>query len=154
MGVKMKLTPLVEHIRGRRIILVDDSIVRATTTKQIVRLLFDAGAREVHVRITAPPIKWPCFYGIDMCSKKELAAARMTIEEIRAHVGATTLGYLSIMGAVGAVGKPKDDFCLACFNGDYPIPVPGDFDKNPFEKPLEVGAIAAVNSGQGTLFDG
>lgn len=153
MGVKMKLTPLQEHIRGERVILVDDSIVRATTTKQIVRLLFEAGAREVHVRITAPPIMWPCFYGIDMCSKKELAAARMTIEEIRAHVGATSLGYLSVNGVVEAVGKPKDNFCLACFNGDYPIPIPKDFDKNPFESPVEVGAMSAVNSSQGALFD-
>src|SRR5512141_3255043 len=104
MGVRMKLTPLIEHIQGQRIVLVDDSIVRATTTKQIVRLLFEAGAREVHVRITAPPIMFPCFYGIDMCSRGELAAARMTIPEICAHVGATSLGYLSIQGAVDAVG--------------------------------------------------
>jgi len=152
-GVKMKLTPLEEHIRGQNVILVDDSIVRATTTKQIVRLLFEAGAKEVHVRITAPPIKWPCFYGIDMCTKHELAAANMSIEEIRVHVGATSLGYLSIAGAVAAVGKPKHNFCLACFDGDYPIPVPDDFDKNPFETPLELGALTAVNSGQNSLFD-
>lgn len=152
-GVKMKLTPLVEHIQGKRVVLVDDSIVRATTTKQIVRLLFEAGATEVHVRITAPPIKWPCFYGIDMCTKRELAAANMTIDEIRDHVGATTLGYLSINSAVQSVGKPKNNFCLACFNGEYPIPVPNDFSKNPFETPPEVGAFAAVNAGQGALFD-
>jgi amidophosphoribosyltransferase len=153
MGVRMKLTPLVEHIKGQRIVLVDDSIVRATTTRQIVRLLFEAGAAEVHVRITAPPIKWPCFYGIDMCSKRELAAANMTIEQIREHVGATSLGYLSIKGAVEAVGKPENHFCLACFNGSYPIPVPDNFEKDPFELPPEVGALAAVHSSQGTLFD-
>lgn len=144
MGVKLKLTPLVEHIRGQRIVIVDDSIVRATTTKQIVRLLFEAGATEVHLRITAPPIKWPCFYGIDMCSKKELAAARMTIDEIREHVGATSLGYLSIKGVVKAVGKPHDQFCLACFSGDYPLAVPEDMERNPYESTCEVGAMTAV----------
>ena len=151
MGVRMKLTPLVEHIRGKRIVLVDDSIVRATTTTQIVRLLFEAGAVEVHVRITAPPIQWPCFYGIDMCRKDQLAAARMTIEEIRRHVGATSLGYLSIKGVVAAVGRPKDEFCLACFSGDYPIPVPEDIERDPFEAEVEVGAMSAVNAGQPSL---
>ncbi|MFQ3586042.1 MAG: amidophosphoribosyltransferase [Fimbriimonadaceae bacterium] len=148
MGVRMKLTPLVDHIAGQRVILVDDSIVRATTTKQIVKLLFEAGAKEIHVRITAPPIKWPCFYGIDMCSRGELAAARMTIDEIRDHVGATSLGYLSIPGAVRAVGKTDRSFCLACFNGDYPIPVPDSLRKDAFERPPDVGAITSVASGQ------
>lgn len=149
-GVRMKLTPLVPHIRGQRVVLVDDSIVRATTTKQIVKLLFEAGAKEVHVRITAPPIKWPCFYGIDMCSKKELAAARMTIDEIRVHIGATTLGYLSIPGVVRAVGRPENEFCLACFSGDYPLPVPDDVQRNPFES-HDVGSMAAVNTSQPEL---
>jgi amidophosphoribosyltransferase len=150
-GVRMKLTPLVPVIRGQRIILVDDSIVRATTTKQIVRLLFEAGAKEIHVRITAPPIKWPCFYGIDMCSKDELAAARMTLDEIRDHIGATSLGYLSIPGAVRAVGRPEGEFCLACFNGDYPIPVPEEVGRDPFEGGVEVGRMAAVNKSQPEL---
>ncbi len=152
-GVRMKLTPLVEHIRGKRVVLVDDSIVRATTTKQIVRMLREAGAREVHVRITAPPIKWPCFYGIDMASKGELAAARMTIPEIREHLGATSLGYLSIEGAVRAVGRPMDNFCLACFNGHYPISVPEELRKDAFERPPDVGQLAAVSSGQPKLPD-
>lgn len=153
LGVRMKLTPLAEHIRGKRIVLVDDSIVRATTTTQIVKLLFDSGAVEVHVRITAPPIKWPCFYGIDMCSRGELAAARMTVPEIERHVGATSLGYLSIEGAVRAVGRPTGDFCLACFNGDYPIPVPDDVGKSAFEQPAEVGELTTVVRGQLPLFD-
>jgi amidophosphoribosyltransferase len=153
MGVRMKLTPLEEHIRGKRIILVDDSIVRGTTTKQIVRLMFDAGATEVHVRITAPPIKWPCFYGIDMASKGELAAARLTIQELCEHLGATSLGYLSIQGAVDAVGKPSDNFCLACFNGDYPISVPGPLRKHAFDEPPEVGEMAALVRGQFLLLD-
>ncbi len=153
MGVRMKLTPLVGHIEGQRVVLVDDSIVRATTTKQIVRLLFEAGAKEVHVRITAPPIKFPCFYGIDMASKGELAAARMSIPEICAYVGATSLGYLSIEGAVGAVGKGKDHFCLACFSGEYPIPVPASLSKHAFDQPPEVGQMAAVAGGQLKLLD-
>lgn len=150
-GVRMKLTPLVPVIRGQRIILVDDSIVRATTTRQIVRLLFEAGAKEIHVRITAPPIKWPCFYGIDMCSKDELAAARMTLDEIREHIGATSLGYLSITGAVKAVGRPEGEFCLACFNGDYPIPIPDEVERHPFDGSVELGHIAAVNKSQPEL---
>lgn len=148
LGVRMKLTPMIEHIKDQRVVLVDDSIVRGTTTKQIVKLLFEAGAKEVHVRITAPPIKFPCFYGIDMASKGELAAAVMTVEELCAYVGATSLGYLSIPGAVAAVGKDKGDFCLACFSGDYPIPVPTDLKKHAFDDPPEVGELAAVAGGQ------
>lgn len=143
MGVRMKLTPLVEHIAGKRVVLVDDSIVRGTTTKQIVRMLFESGAAQVHVRITAPPIKHPCFYGIDMASKGELAAAKMTIEELRRELGATTLGYLSIEGAVDAVGQPTDNFCLACFSGNYPVPIPVELEKHAFEDPPEVGEMAA-----------
>lgn len=143
MGVRMKLTPLVEHIKGQRVVLVDDSIVRGTTTKQIVKLLFESGAREVHVRITAPPILHPCFYGIDMASRGELAAACMTIPELCEYIGATTLGYLSIDGAVDAVGKDRSHFCLACFNGQYPIPVPKEVKKHAFDDPPEVGQMAA-----------
>lgn len=152
-GVRMKLTPLVEHIAGQRIVLVDDSIVRATTTTQIVRLMFEAGAKEVHVRITAPPITHPCFYGIDMASRDELAAARMTVKEIERHLSATSLGYLSIEGAVRATGRGRDHFCLACFNGDYPIQVPSDVEARRSEKRQDVGQLAAVASGQRSLFD-
>ena len=151
-GVRMKLSPIEDHIRGKKLIVVDDSIVRATTTKQIVKLLFDCGAEEVHVRITAPPIVNPCFYGIDMAKRNELAAAIMTIEEIRAHLGATTLGYLSIDGAVKAVGKPKDHFCLACFNGDYPIGVDEELVKDAAESD-PVGTMSGVRTGQMALFD-
>lgn len=150
MGVRLKLTPMREQIEGKRLVLVDDSIVRATTTKQIVRLLFDNGATEVHVRITAPPIKHPCFYGIDMASRGELAAAKWSLDEIRDHIGATSLGYLSPEGAVAAVGKSRDQFCLACFTGEYPIPVPDQVQKDLFEKP-KVGAFATVRSGQALL---
>ncbi len=151
MGVRMKLTPLVEHIKGKRIVLVDDSIVRGTTTKQIVKLLFESGATEVHVRITAPPIKFPCFYGIDMASKGELASAVMTLEELEKHVGATSLRFLSIEGAVEAAGQGKTEFCLACFNGNYPIPVPESLSKEAFDAPNHVGEIATISREQPAL---
>lgn len=133
MGVRMKLSPIREHIEGKRIVLVDDSIVRATTTNKIVRLMRESGASEVHVRITAPPIKHPCFYGIDMAHETELAAAKWSIEEIRQHLGADSLGYLSINAAVEAVGRPKNQFCLACFNGDYPIRIDAGTSKEAFD---------------------
>lgn len=153
LGVKMKLTPLEEHIEGKRLVLVDDSIVRGTTTKKIVRLLMEAGAKEVHVRITAPPIKFPCFYGIDMASKGELAAARMTIDELREYVDATSLGFLSIEGAAQAAGNGKNGFCLACFNGEYPLKVPFEMSKHAFDDPPDVGQMAAVGTGQLRLID-
>lgn len=146
MGVRMKLTPLVDHIRDQRVVLVDDSIVRGTTTKQIVKLLFESGAKEVHVRITAPPIKFPCFYGIDMASKGELAAAKMTIAELCEHLGATSLGFLSIEGAARSVGKSQGHFCLACFNGDYPIPVTEEMSKHAFDDPPEVGQMSTITA--------
>jgi amidophosphoribosyltransferase len=154
MGVRMKLTPLVEHLRGQRVVLVDDSIVRGTTTKQIVKLVFESGAKEVHVRITAPPIEFPCFYGIDMASRSELAAARMNLKELEAYIGCTSLGFLSIDGAVSAVGtRGKENFCLACFNGDYPIPVPENLTKNALDRSPQGGDAAAVASGQLVLLD-
>ena len=153
-GVQMKLTPLIDHIKGQRVVLVDDSIVRGTTTKQIVKLMFDSGALEVHVRITAPPIKYPCFYGIDMASKGELAAARMTIPELADYIGATSLGYLSIAGAVKSVVDDESKFCLACFNGDYKIPVPSDLKKHAFDDPPDVGEMSGVPvRGQFPLFE-
>lgn len=153
MGVRMKLTPLEDHIRGQRVVLVDDSIVRGTTTKQIVKMLFETGAKEVHVRITAPPIKFPCFYGIDMASKGELAAAVMSIPSLCEYLGATSLGYLSIEGAVEAVGRENGRFCLACFNGKYPISIPADMSKHAFDDPPEVGQMAALANGQLRLID-
>lgn len=143
-GVRMKLSPIVEQIRGKRLVLVDDSIVRGTTTKQIVKILFDSGAKEVHVRITAPPIKFPCFYGIDMASKGELIAAVKTHEEICQSIGATSLGYLSVPGAVRAVREDGEGFCLACFTGNYPLPVPENLTKEAFEFPPDVGNFASA----------
>ena len=123
-GVRMKLMPIKEALAGKRIVMVDDSIVRGTTTGQVVKLLFDAGAAEVHVRITAPPVQYPCFYGIDMANQQDLVAASHSVEEIRQMIGATSLGYLSLGGVARAIGIDGDKFCRACFDGEYPIEVP------------------------------
>ena len=130
-GVTIKLNPLREVVRGRRLTVVDDSIVRGNTTKQIVALLHRAGAQEVHLRISAPPIYHPCFYGIDTQIEKELIAATHTVEEIRTFVGADSLGYLSIGGVLRALDLPYDRFCFACFDGNYPEPVPYDAEVLP-----------------------
>ncbi len=128
-GVKLKLNPLPDAIRGRRLVVVDDSIVRGTTTRQIVQALREAGAAEVHVRITCPPIGWPCFYGIDMSTRSELVASDLSIDEVCAFIGADSLGYLSLEAMVAATGSPKGDFCRACFDGEYPIPIPREAGK-------------------------
>jgi amidophosphoribosyltransferase len=125
LGVKMKLAPLKEAVRGKRIVVVDDSIVRGTTTGPEISLLRDAGAREIHLRINCPPIKWGCFYGVDTSAgRDELIAARMSVEEIRQQLGADTLEYLNMKNLIAAVGLPKNNFCTACFDNQYPIPVP------------------------------
>ena len=131
-GVRMKLSTLRENLVGKRVVMVDDSIVRGTTTGQIVKLIREAGATEVHVRISSPPVKWPCFYGIDMADQKDLIAARMSTEEIRQHIGADSLGYLSVDGLAHAIGIGEDRFCGACFTGRYPIDVPKDLQVSKF----------------------
>ena len=128
-GVRLKFNPLPELLEGRKVAVVDDTIVRGTTNRPVVSMLRKAGAKEVHVRITAPPIISPCFFGIDMGSRWELIAGRMSIDEIREHIGADSLGFLSVEGLIEAVGLPKDKFCLACFTGEYPMPVPLQLDK-------------------------
>jgi amidophosphoribosyltransferase len=137
-GVTMKLNPLREVVRDKRLTVVDDSIVRGTTTKQIVALLRRAGAQEVHVRISAPPIYHPCFYGIDTQVETELIAATHSVEEIRSFIGADSLGYLSIRGVLAALDLPYDRFCFACFDGNYPEPVPYDAASRKFvlEEPV------------------
>lgn len=129
LGVKLKFNPLREVLAGKRVVLVDDSIVRGTTTPQVIKLVRKAGAKEVHMRVCAPPIRYPCFFGVDMATRWELIAAQKTIPEIRDFIGADSLGYLSIEGLIKAVALPKDIFCLACFTGDYPIPVQIEMDK-------------------------
>jgi amidophosphoribosyltransferase len=123
-GIRLKLNPLKHAIAGKRLVVVDDSIVRGNTTRKLVRLLREAGALEVHMRITSPPVVWPCFYGIDTDTQDQLIGSSHTVEEIREHIGADSLAYLSLDGMVGAAGADKDRFCLACFNGDYPVDIP------------------------------
>ncbi|MGC9323363.1 MAG: amidophosphoribosyltransferase [Desulfomonilia bacterium] len=128
LDVKVKLNPVSGVLQQRRVVLVDDSIVRGTTMRQIVRLLRDKGAREVHVRISSPPIRFPCFYGIDISKRAELIAGYQTIGEIRDYLEADSLGYLTIPGLLSTVDDPQN-YCTACFTGEYPTPVPENFDK-------------------------
>ena len=121
LGVKLKLTPLPDVLKGKRVILIDDSIVRGTTSKQLVQAVFEAGAKEVHLLSSSPPIKYPDFYGIDTPSQKSLIAANKSVEEIRQFIGATSLYYLSLDGLIAATGLPRETFSLSCFNGEYPI---------------------------------
>ena len=129
LGVKLKFNPLPQMLDGKRVVVIDDSIVRGTTTPKVVKLLRRAGAKEVHMRICAPPIRYPCFFGVDMATRWELIAAQKTVPEVRDFIGADSLGYLSIDGLVKAVALPRDIFCLACFTGNYPIPVQLEMDK-------------------------
>jgi amidophosphoribosyltransferase len=123
-GVRMKLSAVRSVVKGKRVIVIDDSIVRGTTSKRIVQLLKEAGAAEVHMRISSPPLKYPCFYGIDISTTKELIAAKMSVEEIREYIGADSLAYLSLDGLVESIGlnadAPYGGLCVAYFNGDYP----------------------------------
>jgi len=129
MGVKMKFNPLVPVLKDKRVVLVDDSIVRGTTTPQVIKLIKKAGAKEVHMRVCAPPLRYPCFFGVDVATRWELIAAQKNIPEIRDYIGADSLGYLSLEGLIEAVNLPRDLFCLACFSGQYPIPVQLEMDK-------------------------
>ncbi len=123
LGVKLKLNPLGQVIKGKRLIVVDDSIVRGNTSRQIVKILKEAGAAEVHMRISSPPVVFPCFYGIDTDSQVQLLAAGKDLEEIREFIGADSLKYLTFEGLLTATGCPRAEFCLACFDGVYPIPL-------------------------------
>lgn len=122
-GVKLKLAPLKEEIENKSIIIVDDSIVRGTTSKQMVKMLFETGAREVHFLVSSPPVKFPDFYGIDLPIQKHLLANGKTIKEMRDYLGCTSLSFLSFNGMIEATHIPKDKFCTSCFSGEYPIDI-------------------------------
>ncbi|MGW5362599.1 amidophosphoribosyltransferase [Actinopolymorpha pittospori] len=124
LGIRLKYNPLREVIEGKRLVMVDDSIVRGNTQRALVRMLRDAGASEVHVRIASPPVKWPCFYGIDFASPSELIAAEQSVEEICASIGADSLGFISLEELTEASEVPADRLCRACFDGSYPVEVP------------------------------
>ena len=132
-GIRMKFNPLAE-VSGKRLVVVDDSIVRGSTTRQIVQMLFDAGAAEVLVRISSPPVVSPCFYGIDLASEDEMIAAHSTVEEVREAIGATSLAYISLEGLQAATHRPADALCRACLTRDYPTRVPLDAAKHRFER--------------------
>jgi amidophosphoribosyltransferase len=126
LGIRLKLNPLREVIRGKRLVVIDDSIVRGNTQRAIVRMLREAGALEVHVRIASPPVRWPCFYGIDFASRAELVAGDLDMDGVRRSIGADTLGYISLEGLIAASEQPASRLCAACFDGKYPIPLPDE----------------------------
>jgi len=123
LDVKIKFNPVKGVLKGKRVVVVDDSIVRGTTSRKLVKMLYEAGAKEVHMRISCPPIISPCFYGIDMPTRKELIASQFTVEQIRKHLEVDTLGYLSLEGMLSMNSLPDNDFCVACFSGKYPTPI-------------------------------
>jgi len=129
MGVRLKFNPLPDVLAGKRLVVVDDSIVRGTTTPRVVELLRRAGASEIHMRVCSPPIRHPCFYGVDMATRRELVAAQKSIPQIKDFIGVDSLGYLSLEGLIKSVGLPREMFCLACLTGEYPIPVQLEMDK-------------------------
>ena len=129
LGIRLKLNPLREIIEGKRIVVVDDSIVRGNTQRAIVRMLREAGAREIHVRISSPPVKWPCFYGIDFATRAELVASGLEVEEIRRSIGADSLGYVSLEGLIESTQVDENKLCGACFTGQYPIRIPADMSE-------------------------
>jgi amidophosphoribosyltransferase len=131
-GVRLKFNPLAE-VAGKRVVAVDDSIVRGNTTRKIVQMLFEAGASEVHVRVSAPPVISQCYYGIDFADEDELIASSRTVEEIREHIGATTLAYLSLEGLQESTRRPESELCRACLTRDYPTRKPPQAAKLRFE---------------------
>ena len=133
-GIRLKLNPIPESLAGRRVVLVDDSIVRGSTTRQLVTMVREAGAAEVHLRVSSPPYRWPCFYGMDTSDRSTLIAAHMEVDEIREHLGADSLGYLSLDGLLAATGVADAGFCTACLSGEYPTPISETADKFQLER--------------------
>ena len=143
LGIRLKLNPLRTVLKGKRIVVVDDSIVRGNTQRALVRMLREAGATEVHVRISSPPVSWPCFYGIDFASKAELIASGLAVDEIRESIGADSLAYVSLEGLIAASEQPADRLCTACFTGEYPIALPdGDQIGKHMLEGIERGVLA------------
>jgi len=144
LGIRLKLNPLRGVIAGKRLVVVDDSIVRGNTQRALVRMLREAGAAEVHVRISSPPVAWPCFYGIDFASRAELIASGLQTADICRSIGADSLGYVSLAGLVAASEQRADELCMACFTGDYPIPLAADRGKDVLERERQPVAVAGA----------
>ena len=140
-GIRLKLTPLRDVVEGRRLVVVDDSVVRGSTQRALVRMLREAGAAEVHVRVASPPVRWPCFYGIDFATRAELVAARYAVDEVAELVDADSLAHVSLEGLVEATRQPPDSFCDACFTGTYPIDVPDALGKDVLERPAAAAGV-------------
>jgi amidophosphoribosyltransferase len=146
----LKLNPLRRSLRGKRIIAVDDSIVRGTTSRRIIEVLRKAGASEVHIRVSSPPMRFPCFMGVDIGSTKQLVAANRSVEEVRRFIGADSLAYISIPGLMRAVGRGTiDEFCRACFDGAYPVPVPQQLEMDKFALEPTEGRLLPDHPHQG-----
>ncbi|RKS75669.1 amidophosphoribosyltransferase [Motilibacter peucedani] len=143
LGIRLKLNPLREVIAGKRLVVVDDSIVRGNTQRALVRMLREAGAAEVHVRISSPPVKWPCFYGIDFATPAELIANGLAVDEVRHAIGADSLSYVSLEGLIEASAQPASALCSACFTGEYPVALPDD---QALGKHLLEGLVGRVES--------
>ncbi len=143
-GVRLKLNPLKEIIKNKKLVVVDDSIVRGNTSRKIIKMLYCAGAREVHMRISSPPLLYPCYYGIDMATKKEFIANHKTLQDIRKSLNVNSLKYLSMNGLVKAIGESKEKFCFACFNGEYPVDIAEsqESDKYSLDKEEKVSSNA------------
>jgi amidophosphoribosyltransferase len=146
LGIRLKLNPLRDVIRGKRLIVVDDSIVRGNTQRALVRMLREAGALEVHVRIASPPVKWPCYYGIDFASRAELVANGIDSEGVRASIGADSLGYVSLDGLIAATEQPKTRLCRACFDGHYPMGTPEVVGGKHVLEGIERGVVASARA--------
>jgi amidophosphoribosyltransferase len=144
LGVRMKLNPLREQIAGQRLVVVDDSIVRGTTTRAMIAMLREAGAAEVHLRVSSPPYRWPCFYGMDTGTRGELLAANMEVDEIRTYLDVDSLAYLSLERLIEATGAVNAGFCTACLTGEYPVEVPVQLSKGVLEG--EVAPEATVTA--------
>ncbi|HEY1739831.1 MAG TPA: amidophosphoribosyltransferase, partial [Acidimicrobiia bacterium] len=141
-GVRIKLNPLRDNVRGKRLIVVEDSIVRGTTTRQIISVLREAGATEVHFRVSSPPYRWPCFYGLDTGKRADLLAADMSVGEICDYLGVDSLAYLELDRLLAATDAPPESFCTACFSGIYPVAVPDADTKHVLESgPADSGGL-------------
>ena len=154
LGIRLKLNPLREIVEGKRLVVIDDSIVRGNTQRAVVRMLREAGAREVHIRISSPPVSWPCFYGIDFASRAELIATGLSVDEICRSIGADSLGYVTLDALIEASRVPKDDQCRACFDGIYPIEPPERPGKELLEQDPLPGLSRSGSSGADDLHGG